>query len=171
MKVRNQNERAFVLSPEMEERIIAEAQRYKSEPHQLMRILLRIQRIAYNSFPREVAVIVSQVTGIDVATLYSYTSFYAMIADAPRGKLIVRMCESAPCHISGARDVMEAIEKALGIAPGETTPDGMFTLEYCQCLGMCERSPAIMVNGKVYTDLTPGKATDLMEQYMRGEIE
>jgi len=171
MKVRNQNERAFVLSPEMEERIIIEAQRYKSEPHQLMRILLRIQRMTYNSFPREVAVIVSKVTGIDVATLYSYTSFYAMIADKPRGKFIVRMCESAPCHISGARDGMETIETTLGIAPGATTPDGMFTLEYCQCLGMCERSPAIMVNGNVYTDLTPGKAADLMEQYMRGEIE
>ena len=105
------NERAFVLTPEIEEQIVAQAERYKTDPHQLMRILLSIQNIANHSFPREVAIVVSWVTGIDVASLYSYTSFYAMISDAPRGKYIVRMCESAPCHITGARDVMEAIEK------------------------------------------------------------
>lgn len=160
----------FVLADDVCEQITAEARRYKAEPWQLMRILLRIQNLCENSFPREVAVVVSRETGIDLATLYSYTSFYAMISDAPRGKYVVRMCESAPCHITGARDVMDAIEYTLKIKPGETTPDGLFTLEYCQCLGMCEKSPAIMVNDQVYSSLTPGKARDLMEKYIRGEI-
>lgn len=160
----------FVLTQQTQEQIVAEAARYKNEPWQLMRILLSIQNICENSFPRDVAVIVSGETGIDVATLYSYTSFYAMISDAPRGKYVVRMCESAPCHITGARDVMDAIEYSLKIKAGETTPDGLFTLEYCQCLGMCEKSPAIMINDKVYADLTPGKASDLIEQYIKGGI-
>jgi len=160
----------FVLTAETQAQISAEAKKYKEAPWQLMRILLRIQKICENSFPRDVAVVVSQETGIDVATLYSYTSFYAMISDVPRGKYIVRMCESAPCHITGARDVMDAIEYTLKIKAGETTPDGLFTLEYCQCLGMCEKSPAIMINDQVYSDLTPGKASGLIEEYIRGDI-
>lgn len=170
MTITNGQITEFEITPEMKELIIAEAERYHSEPHQLMRIMIQIQRIAHNSFPREVAVIVSRVTGLTEAALYSFVSFYSMISEAPRGKFVVRMCQSAPCHVTGARDVMDAICKTLDIQPGETTPDGMFTLEYCQCLGMCERSPAIMVNSKVYSDLTPGKASELMEKYIRGEI-
>ena len=171
MKVQNGKITDFVITKAMEDKIVAEAKRYQKEPHQLMRILLRIQRISYNSFPREVCTIVSRETGLSEAALYSYISFYSMISETPRGKYVVRMCESAPCHIMGARDVMNAVEKTLGIKAGETSPNGIFTIEYCQCLGLCEKSPAIMVNGKVYSDLTPGSATRLMEQYIRGEID
>lgn len=170
MKVQNGHITEIEITKEMEEQIIAEAERYHSEPHQLMRIMIRIQRIAHNSFPREVAVIVSRVTGLTEAALYSYVSFYSMISAEPHGVFTVRMCKSAPCHIMGAKDVMEAICKTLNIRPGETTPDGMFTIEYCQCLGMCERSPAIMINSKIYSDLTPGKASEIIEKYIRGEV-
>lgn len=160
-----------VITPQMEEEIVSIAGRYHREPHQLMRILLEVQKIAYNSFPRELAVIVSRVTGLTTAELYSYISYYAMFSAEPRGKYVVRMCESAPCHVCGAKAVMESIIKTLGIQPGETTKDGRFTLEYCQCLGMCEFSPSILVNDKVYKDLTPGRAATLMEDYMRGDVK
>jgi len=65
------------------------------------------------------------------------------------------MCHSAPCHVCGAQGVVEAILKTLGIKPGETGRDGKFTLEYCQCLGVCDCAPAIMVNDIVYRNLTP----------------
>jgi len=161
----------WAITPEKEQEIIAVAKRYHSEPHQLMRILLNIQTIAYNSFPREVAVIVSKETGIPEAELFSYITYYAMFSPVPRGQYVIRMCESAPCHVRGAQAVMEAIIKTLGIQPGETSKDGRFTLEYCQCLGMCEKSPCILINDKVYSDLTPGRAAALIEDYMRGDVE
>ena len=160
-----------VITPQMEQEIIETAERYHKDPQNLMRILLDVQSIAYNSFPREAAVIVSRVTGLTEASLYSYISFYAMFAPVPRGQFVVRMCNSAPCHVTGAGAVVEAISKTLGIKPGETTKDGRFTLEFCQCLGMCEFSPTILVNDKVYKDLTPGRAATLMEDYMRGDID
>lgn len=159
------------ITSDMEREILSVAKRYHSEPHQLMRILLDIQKIAYNSFPREVAVLVSRETGLSQASLYSFISYYAMFSPVGRGDYVVRMCESAPCHVRGAGAVMEAISKTLGIQPGETSRDGRFTLEYCQCLGLCIQSPAIMVNDKVYKDLTPGRAATLMEDYIRGDYD
>lgn len=161
----------YKLTPKQEQQIEKIARRYHDEPHQLMRILFDIQKVASNAIPRDVAVIVSRVTGIPESKLYGFTSFYAMFSPEPRGQFVVRMCESAPCHVTGAKAVMESISKTLGIFPGETSKDGKFTLEYCQCLGVCEESPAIMVNDKVYKNLTPGRAATLMEDYMRGDVD
>ena len=161
----------WVITNERERDILSAAKRYHAEPHQLMRILLDIQKIAHNSFPREVAVLVSRETGLTEAALYSYISYYAMFSPVERGKYVIRMCESAPCHVRGAKAVMEAISKTLGISPGETSEDNRFTLEYCQCLGMCVHSPAILVNDKLYKDLTPGRAATLIEDYMRGDYD
>lgn len=158
------------LTPELKERVRKIASRYHGEPEQIMRILFDIQDIAGNAIPREVCVVVSEETGIPEARLYEFISFYAMFSSKPRGKYVVRMCQSAPCHVVGAKAVMEAIERTLGIKPGETTADGKFTLEYCQCLGVCEYAPAIMVNDKVYRSLTPGRAATLMEDYQRGDV-
>jgi len=159
------------LSEQQMRDITAIAHKYHEQPHQLMRILMEIQKVTFNSIPREVAAIISGETGISEAELYEYISFYAMISPKPRGRFLVRMCESAPCHVTGAPAVMRAIIQTLGIQPGETSADGMFTLEYCQCLGVCVESPAILVNDKVYKNLTPGRAAALMEDYQRGDVE
>ena len=159
------------LSEEQKRQIVQIASRYHKEPHQLMRILLDIQNITFNSIPREAAVIISNETGIPEADLYGFISFYTMISPEPRGRFVVRMCQSAPCHVSGAEAIMRAIVRTIGIQPGQTSDDGLFTLEYCQCLGICDHSPAIMVNDRVYKDLTPGRVTTLMEDYQRGDIK
>lgn len=161
----------FFITPAAERKIEQIAKRYQSEPEQLMSILLDIQKEASNSFPPSVAALVSRITGIPEAKLYGFVSFYSMFSTSARGRYVVRMCHSAPCHVCGAQDVMEAISKTLGIRLGETTRDGRFTLEYCQCLGVCENAPAIMVNEKVYRNLTPGRAATLMEDYQRGDVE
>ena len=158
------------LTPQLEKLIVEIARRYHKEPHQLMRILLDIQKVASNAITREIAILVSRETGIPETQLFNFISFYAMISPHPRGTYVIRMCESAPCHVTGAVAVMEAIVKTLGIQPGETSKDGRFTLEYCQCLGLCETSPAILINDMVYDNLTPGRAATLMEDYMRGDV-
>ncbi|MCL2492843.1 MAG: NAD(P)H-dependent oxidoreductase subunit E [Clostridiales bacterium] len=169
--MRTNLEANWAVTPETEQKIVDTAGRYQTEPWQLMHILLDIQKIANNSFPREVAVIVSRETGLSEASLYSFISYYAMFSPSERGRYVVRMCESAPCHVRGSKAVMEAISKTLALQPGETSGDGRFTLEYCQCLGLCVNSPAVMVNEAVYKDLTPGRAATLMEDYMRGDYD
>ena len=160
----------YFISPATEKRIRDIASRYKKEPHQLMNILLDIQRETSNSFPHSVAALVSRIIGIPEADLYGFVSFYAMFSTSARGRYVVRMCHSAPCHVCGAQGVMDAISKTLGIKPGETSKDGQFTLEYCQCLGVCEFAPAIMVNDTVYRNLTTLRAATLMEDYQRGDV-
>lgn len=152
-------------------RIAEIASRYKDDPDQLMRILLEIQTCCGNSIPREAAVVISDVTGIPEAKIWGYITFYAMFSDKPRGKYIIRMCKSAPCHIVGAGEVARAISEYLEIDPGQTTEDGMFTLEYCECIGMCDTAPAIMVNDSVYSGLTPGSAVDLIKSFRQGGEE
>lgn len=151
--------------------VAAIAARYKNEPDQLMRILFDVQKICGNSVPKEAAAVISSVTGIPEAQIYGFITFYAMLSDKPRGKYVVRMCKSAPCHIVGAAEVAEAIGNCLGIKPGETTADGMFTLEFCECIGLCDTSPAIMVNDAVYTNLTPQSAVALIDAYQKGGVK
>lgn len=147
------------------------ASSYKDKPEQLMRLLLQIQAITSNAVPNEVANIVSRATGIPKNKIYGYITFYAMFREKPRGKYIIRMCKSAPCFICGAQGVMNAVADALSIQPGETTNDGLFTLEYCECIGLCDISPAIMINDKIYGELTPEKAKEIIERYKNGEVE
>ena len=151
-------------------RVAAIAARYKDEPDQLMRILLEIQSCCGNSIPREAATVISSITGIPEAKIWGYITFYAMFSDKPRGKHIIRMCKSAPCHVRGAREVVDAICDLLQLQIGETSEDGRFTLEYCPCLGLCENSPAIMINDRAYSNLTPEKARDIIKQYIREEV-
>ena len=91
-----------------------------------------------------------------VATFYSYLSV------APRGKYIIRMCESAPCHIAGADALIKAFEDALGIKVGETTADGKFTLELTECVGQCQGTPVITINSVPYVDLNPAQVDTVL---------
>ena len=150
--------------------VAAIAARYKNEPDQLMRILLEIQSVCGNAVPREAATVISSVTGIPEVEIYGFITFYAMLSDKPRGQYIIRMCKSAPCHIVGAREVAQAICDYLGIVPGETTADGLFTLEFCECIGLCDTAPAIMINDSVYTNLTPQSAVSLIRAFQQGGV-
>lgn len=73
--------------------------------------------------------------------------------------------------VRGAREVWKAVEDQLGISMGETTPDGRFTLEYCPCLGLCDSSPALMINDRAYGNLNPQSARDLIKRYIREDVE
>ena len=90
-----------------------------------------------------------------------------MLSVKARGKYIIRMCKSAPCHIRGAKEIVTALEDLLGIKMGETTEDKRFTLEYCPCLGLCEQSPAIMINDRTYVNLTSESVRDILEGYLK----
>jgi len=93
-----------------------------------------------------------------VATFYSYFKV------GKRGRNVIRICESAPCHIAGADKVVAALESELGIKMGETTADGKFTLEFTECVGQCQATPVITINSQPYGDMTPEKIKTVLAE-------
>lgn len=119
----------------------------------------------YNYIPEEAVVTAADTFKISSAEAWGVASFYSYLKVGKRGKNIIRICESAPCHVAGAAEIVTALEKELNIKMGETTSDGLFTLEYTECVGQCQATPVITINSKPYGDLTPGKISDILAEY------
>ena len=138
--------------------------KYKDLPGGIIEAFHAIQK-EQSYLPEEVIVAAAEVFNIPVKDAYGVATFYSMFSVKPRGKNVIRICESAPCHIAGAAEVVAALEKELGIKMGETTPDGKFTLEFTECVGQCQATPVITVNGKPYGDVTPEKIPAILAEY------
>ena len=123
--------------------------RYADEKTPLMMILSAIQK-EYGYIPLDVQEIVSKKTGISVSEIYGVVTFYSFFSLKPKGKYIVGVCLGTACYVKGAQQVIDKFSEVLGIAPGETTADGMFTLDALRCIGACGIAPAVSINGKVY---------------------
>ena len=123
--------------------------RYADEKTPLMMILSDIQK-EYGYIPLDVQQIVSERTGISVSEIYGVVTFYSFFSLKPKGKYVVGVCLGTACYVKGAQQVIDKFSEVLGIAPGETTEDGMFTLDALRCIGACGIAPAVSINGKVY---------------------
>ncbi len=146
------------------------AARYRGRPEMLMKVIIQVQKIV-PAFSAAVAATIAREMDIPQTQVYSFVTFYAMLSVKPRGRYIIRMCKSAPCHVRGAKEIVKALEDLLHIRMGETTEDNRFTLEYCPCLGICEQAPAIMINDRTYVNLTPESVRDIVKRYIREEVE
>lgn len=102
--------------------------------------------------------------GSTPARIYESASFYSMIRFAPPSEVTIQICHSAPCHVAGAVEVIHALEDELGIRMGETTSDGKYKLEYVECLGQCQDSPCLLVNGILHTRIDPEKGRELVRK-------
>jgi len=91
---------------------------------------------------------------INLSWVYGVAGYYSMFSLNPRGRYIIRVCNSPVCNMLGSSGIIEALTGILGIGKGETTPDGLFTVEEAECLGICDVAPAMMVNRAVYGNLT-----------------
>lgn len=153
------------LSPETVEKIKEIALPWKGREDMLIEVLRAVQPVAGNCITEETASIIADCMDIPRAKIYGVSTFYAFFSQKPRGIHIIRMCRSAPCHVKGAKAVIAAFEETLGIKVGETTEDGLFTLEYCECLGMCDGSPNIMVDDDVITNVSPNQVPNILAKY------
>lgn len=136
---------------------------YKDKPGGIIEAYHAIQR-AYNYIPEEAVAVAAQVFGMSKAEAWGVATFYSYLKVGERGRYIIRICESAPCHIAGAEEVVAALEKQLGIKMGETTADGKFTLELTECVGQCQATPVITINSKPYGDVTADGIADILAQ-------
>jgi [NiFe] hydrogenase diaphorase moiety large subunit len=108
---------------------------------------------------------VARLLGIHPVEVYSVITFYAFLSTEPKGKNIVRLCRTISCDMAGTNSVAKTLEKELDIKFGETTKDKKFSLEYVNCIGMCDQGPAMLINEVVYTKLTPHKIVDIIKKY------
>ena len=106
---------------------------------------------------------VAELTGLTGAQVQSVASFYTMYKRDPVGKYLVSVCTSISCYLRGADAVLEAIEEVTGVLDGETTPDGMMSVEHVECSGACGGAPAVSVNWELVEGLEPDKARDLIK--------
>ena len=115
-----------------------------------------------NYLPEEVIIEAAKVFNKPVMQAYGVATFYSMFSTDKRGKYVIRLCESAPCHVAGAAEVVAALEKELGVKMGESTADGLFSLEFTECVGQCQATPVITINGKPYLDVTPAQISGII---------
>ncbi len=94
--------------------------------------------------------------------IFGVITFYSMYSTTPRGKNIIRLCESPHCYIKGSDNILRKLKNTLNVSVGDTTKDGLFTLELCACLGVCGNAPVMMINDDAYGDLTEEKIDDII---------
>ena len=102
---------------------------------------------------------------IPVNDVYGVASFYSFLVTKPRGRNIIRICKSLPCHLKEGQAIIEAVEKEIGIKPGNTTEDGRFTFELVNCIGLCDGASAMLINHDVHVKLTPDKIAGILAKY------
>jgi NADH-quinone oxidoreductase subunit E len=104
---------------------------------------------------------------LPAAEVYGTATFYSFLEVKKMGKYIIRMCKTITCAMKGKNQVLFTIQDMLKIKTGETTPDGLFSLVETNCLGLCHKAPAMLINHEIYTDLTPEKVREILTGYIR----
>lgn len=137
-------------------------EKYKGKKGSLIPLLQGVQAI-YGYIPREAFVKLSNGTGLKLSDMYGVATFYAQFRLNPVGKHIVKVCHGTACHVQNATVITEALEEGLKIKDGETTDDGLFTLESVACLGCCSLAPVMMIGDETYGKLTGKQAVKIVK--------
>ena len=152
------------LQPAAVKQITEIVERYKDEPTPTMMILEDIQK-EYGYIPLEVQELVSDLTGVPVSEIYGVVTFYSFFSMTPKGKYVVGVCLGTACYVKGSQLVLDKFSELLGIKPGETSKDGLFTLDVLRCIGACAVAPAVSINGKVYPQVKVDNVKDIIASY------
>lgn len=142
--------------------------RYVDERTPLMMILSDVQK-EYGYIPLEVQELVSERTGISVAEIYGVVTFYSFFSLKPKGKYVIGCCLGTACYVKGAQQIIDKFSNLLHIKPGETSDDGLFTLDALRCIGACGIAPAVTINGTVYPKMTVDGVPQIIESYRAQE--
>jgi len=119
----------------------------------------------YGYLPEKTIARIARALDMPIGEVYGVATFYSFLATKPQGRNIIRVCKSLPCFLKNSQMIIESIEGEMGIKPGETTPDGRFSFQLTNCIGACDKAPAMMINSDVHTDLTPGKIARILRAY------
>lgn len=141
---------------------------HQNDAGELINILHAAQGI-FGYLPREVQEIVAFELHIPVSRVYGVVTFYSFFTMTPKGKYPISVCLGTACYVRGAEKVMDEFQRQLEIKVGETTSDGLFSLDCLRCVGACGLAPVVTIGGKVYGRITPEKVRDILSEYYMKE--
>ena len=138
----------------------------------LIPILQEVQE-EYRYLPEEILTYIAMAMELAPATVFGVATFYAQFSLEPKGKYVIKVCDGTACHVRGSNPVNEAIRKRVGLVAEnkKTTDDMRFTVETVSCLGACGLAPVVMINDKVYGQMTPEAINIIIDQIMEEEGE
>ena len=136
----------------------------------LIAMLQKVQAI-YKYLPEEAMTYIGEhVDGLSPATVFGVATFYAQFSLEPKGKYEIKVCDGTACHVRGSLPVLNAIKEKIKLEEGKfTTKDGLFTLEIVSCLGACGLAPVVVINEKVYPQMTPDAIAIVLDTLMKEE--
>jgi NADH-quinone oxidoreductase E subunit len=138
-----------------------------SFPREKSSILAMMQDIQkeFNYLPRESLAKIADHVKVPFSRVYSMATFYKAFSLVPKGRYTIKVCDGTACHIKGSNVLLSQLNTVLGITAGETTPDGLFSIETVNCLGACAISPVMVINEKVYPKVTSATVHDIIRSY------
>lgn len=138
---------------------------YKPEKDNLVQILNEVQDY-YGYIPKEAQQAISEFLNIPMAEIYGVITFYSRFTLKPKGKYNISVCLGTACFVKGSQKLLDRVIEKLGIQPGETTPDGKFSIEETRCVGACGLAPVFTVNGEVYGKATVKTVDEVLDKLM-----
>ena len=124
--------------------------------------------VVHNRFlSKQDMVDVARELDISAADVFGTATFYSFLDTETRGKYIIRICKTISCAMKGKNEILSTIEEILKLNLGETTPDRKFSLLEANCIGWCNKAPAMLINDTPYTELTPEKVTEILREYIK----
>lgn len=154
----------FTGNAEQERALMAVIDEHRDDSGALMRILQEAQEI-YGYLPYEVQVIIAEELGLPLEKVYGVVTFYSQFSLNPKGKYKISVCLGTACYVKGSGDIFKKLQDKLGVKGGEMTPDGLFSLEDCRCIGACGLAPVLTVNEDVYGRLTGDELDEILAKY------
>jgi NADH:ubiquinone oxidoreductase subunit E/NAD-dependent dihydropyrimidine dehydrogenase PreA subunit len=151
-------------SPEVIETVDAIVAKYKDDPAGMVIGALQDVQNKFNYLRQDVMMYLSEKSEVPLSRLYAVARFYGAFSLEPRGENIIKVCLGTACHLKGGENIVSAITRKLGIDDGETTDDGMFTLERVHCLGACALAPIVTVNDKYYGEMSISRMMDVIDE-------
>lgn len=139
-------------------------ERYGTEQESLLPILQAVVE-RQNYLSEDMIMDISSALDISAAQVYGTATFYSFLDIEPRGKYVIRLCKTITCEMRGKKLILQTLEDILKIKLGETTKDRKFSLLETNCLGQCHKGPAMLINDEVFTELTPEKVSEIINEY------
>lgn len=140
------------------------AAQYKGREGSLIQALHMAQGVC-GCLPLEVQKVIADTLDIPLSKVSGVVSFYSFFSTRPRGKHTIRVCMGTACYVRGGKKIQERLHETLGVGPGETTEDGLFTFEVARCIGACGLAPAMSIDGTVYKQVNPDKLEQILGRY------
>ena len=116
---------------------------------------------------REAVIDIGKHLNLPTSKIYGVATFYNQFRFQPRGTYNIQVCRGTACHVKGSAKVLEALERELDVSAGNTTRDGLFSIEVVACIGACSLAPVISINGEFYAGVTPESITEIIDSYRR----